>query len=89
MRQNEPALRVGRYRPGGVRGNAFAFFREYGETRLLIAANLGHDERILTLPRHLQIEGHAVMSTHSERVGRAVTSEIRIAGDEGMIVMVH
>ena len=81
MRQNEPALRVGRYRPAGVQGNVFAFFREYGETRLLVAVNLGHDEGVVALPSHLRVEGH-IDDEHSSRNESAGWSpgEIRHGG---------
>jgi alpha-glucosidase len=89
LRQSEPALRVGRYRPAGVQGNVFAFFREYGETRFLIAVNLGHEKGTVILPDHLRTDGHVVMGTHMDRIGRTVTSEVRMAGDEGMIARVR
>lgn len=89
MRRNEPALRVGRYRPAGVQGDVFGFFREYGETRFLVVVNLGHEEGQLTLPSHLRTEGEVVMDTHADQIGRSINSEIPIAGDEGLIARVR
>lgn len=89
MRRNEPALRVGRYRPAGVQDDVFGFFREYGETRLLVVVNLGHREGPLTLPNHLRMEGEVVMDTHAARIGGTIGSEIPMAGDEGLIARVR
>ncbi|MEN6333243.1 MAG: DUF3459 domain-containing protein, partial [Phycisphaerales bacterium] len=89
LRQNEPALRVGRYRPACVCGNVFGFFREYGETRFLIAVNLGHEEGRMILPGHLRTQGEVVMDTHPDRIGRAIGDEIDMAGDEGLIAAVR
>ncbi len=89
LRQSEPALRIGRYRPAGVQGNVFAFFREYGEKGFLVAVNLGHEHGTLTLPPRLRCRAEVVVSTHPERTSRRIAEEIPLAADEGFIALVH
>lgn len=89
LRQSEPALRLGRYRPAGVQGDVFAFFREHGQSRFLVAVNLGHERGRIVLPPRLDCRADVVISTHPEHIGRTVTGDIPLAADEGIIAAVH
>jgi len=88
LRQEQPALQVGRYKPAGEHGNLLAFFREDEETRLLVAVNFGGSGGELVIPRHMNAAGEVILSTHDGRVGDPVSHRIRLGPNEGIIARV-
>ena len=89
LRQEQPALQVGRYRPGGEHGNLLAFFREDEQTRLLVAVNFGGSGGELVIPRHMNVTGEIILSTQDGRVGDPVSHRIRLRPNEGIIAKVN
>jgi alpha-glucosidase len=84
-RKRHLALSVGRYKPVGIEGHVFAFEREHKDERVLVALNLGPEPAALTLPGDAS-RGQVLLSTHLDRKDEAVGSELRLRGDEGVIV---
>ena len=82
MRQSEPALMVGGYRPLPAEGDALAYEREYGGTTFLIALNFGASEARLPLEGR---SGRVELSTMLDSVA-AVSGELALRGDEGVVV---
>ena len=58
-----------------------AYERVEGAERLLVALNLGHDAREITLAA-----GTLLLSTHLDREREQVAARLTLRGDEGVIV---
>jgi alpha-glucosidase len=83
LRRARPALAVGDHSPLTVTGDVLAFARDHRSERLAVALNLGsapHDVG------HGELRGRILLSTHGDREGEAVTGELRLRADEGVIV---
>ena len=52
---------------------------------MLVALNLGPEPAALTLPGGASC-AQVLLSTHLDRKGEAVGSELRLRGDEGVVV---
>ena len=61
--------------------SVIAYERAEGRERLLIALNLGHEAREITLAA-----GTLLLSTHLDREGERLLARLTLRGDEGVIV---
>ena len=85
-RKGSPALRAGTYRAMRNRGEVFAFVREQGDERLLVALNFAGEESRL-VPRSLPARGMLELSTDPERASCEVSLRPLLLGpNEGVIV---
>jgi alpha-glucosidase len=83
LRQKEPALRIGGYRPVAEGNNLLVYLREYEGRGFLVAANLSHLHQCLLLPQ--QVSGRVVLSTNAGRQGRPVEQALDLGPDEGLV----
>jgi alpha-glucosidase len=82
LRRREPALSVGDWAPVDADGDVLAWLRTHGDSRFLIALNLGADPASLPFDG----SGEVVLSTLPGAEGARVGGTIELRGDEGMIV---
>ena len=86
LRQAEPALSIGSWRPASIEGDVLAYIRETPDQRLLILANLDPS------PKPVQLnEADAatiILSSHDGPVERNVGSSMDLRGDEAVIVSI-
>jgi alpha-glucosidase len=86
LRQNEPSLMMGNYKPVYADTQALAYIRQaQGERAFLIVLNLSHRPCYLKL-QHMEIKGIVVLATSQEWEGTPVSSNIQLGGDEAIIV---
>ena len=85
LRQKEPALHVGDYRPVVSKGSVLAYLRYTSEQRFLILLNLSHKACHFD-PEHFEFEGGIEIDTLPEREGQNVRNQVSLSGDEGMII---
>ncbi len=88
LRRAEPALATGRYEPVAMTGDLVAYLRTHGETRFLIALNLGGEPLAVA---YSEAGPHAriALSTHLDRSGERVTDSLSLRADEGVVVALH
>jgi alpha-glucosidase len=86
LRQSEPSLMWGDYKPVHADQQALAFLRQApGEKAFLVVLNLSHRPCYLNI-QHIKISGKVVLSTSSEMEGAQLTGRFQLSGDEGIIV---
>jgi alpha-glucosidase len=86
LRQSEPSLMWGDYKPIFADQQALAYTREAkGEKCFCIVLNLSHRPCYLDL-RSANIHGKIVLSATTEGEGSETNGNIQMAGDEGMII---
>jgi Glycosidases len=86
LRQQEPSLMTGDYKPVYSDQQALAYIRHQpGDKCFLIVLNLSHRPCYLNI-QHIPIRGKIVLSTFDELEGTTVNERINLAGDEGIIV---
>ena len=86
LRQSEPSLQSGTYRPVYADQYALAYIRQApGQKAFLVVLNLSHRPCYLRI-RHQPIQGQVVLSTSGELEGTTITENIQLSGDEGIIV---
>jgi alpha-glucosidase len=86
LRNNEPALNAGQYRPVMSDNKLIAYIREAtGGKKFLIVLNLSHAPAYFKCGME-NIKGKVVLSTSPELEGSFVTNSIPLNGDEGIIV---
>ncbi|MDQ3277526.1 MAG: alpha-amylase family glycosyl hydrolase [Bacteroidota bacterium] len=89
LRQSEPSLMWGDYKPVYADQQALAYIRQApGAKAFLIVLNLSHRPSYITLP-HRPISGIVVLATSSEWEGAQVTERMELSGDEGLIIALH
>jgi hypothetical protein len=84
LRRGEPALEVGRFEAARVATDVLAYVRSSrkGESDFLVALNFGPQARRLSgVP-----EGTIVVSTHLDRSGERVASDVELRPDEGLVI---
>jgi alpha-glucosidase len=81
LRRSRDALATGSKRLLEAPDNVIAYERAEEGERLLIALNLGHEAREITLAR-----GTLLLSTHLDREGERLAKRLTLRGDEGIIV---
>ncbi len=84
LRQSQPALSIGSYRPIPAEGDVLAYMRLKGETRLLIALNLGPEPATLSPPT--SSHHHLLMTTYMDQGDHPIDGEIHLRPHEGVIV---
>jgi alpha-glucosidase len=86
LRQKEPSLMVGMYKPVFSNNQLIAYIRhQEGSHRFLIVLNLSHRPCYFT-PKHEIFKGHIVLGTSPELENMRVDGDIDLSGDEGIIV---
>jgi alpha-glucosidase len=86
LRQHEPALMWGDYKPVYADHQALAYVRSTADAKsFLIVLNLSHRPCYLNITS-MNIQGTVKISTTVELEGTEVTGGIQLGGDEGMIV---
>jgi alpha-glucosidase len=86
LRQSEPSLQWGDYKPVYSDQQALAYIRQAeGEKGFLIVLNLSHRPSYITLP-HRKVSGKVVLSTSMEREGENISERMELSGDEGLII---
>jgi len=83
LRRAQPALRIGSYVPVRTEGDVLAYERRAGDSRLLVALNLGHEEQSLALPAR---NGRLLLSTELDREGEEIGERLTLRGAEGAVV---
>lgn len=86
LRQKEPSLTIGDYKPVHADHQSLAYIRTAsGEKEFLMVLNLSHRPCYLNI-QHLKIDGTVVLSTSPELHGTHVGQDIQLSGDEGLVV---
>jgi len=88
LRQQEPALKVGKYVPVYADNQIVAYNRQHETTSFLILLNLTHKPCYFS-PDHYRFKGEVVLATSPELEGSTVTDSISLGGDEGYIIRLH
>jgi alpha-glucosidase len=81
LRRREPALHVGGWSPVDADGTVLAYLRSHGDTRFLVALNLGGAPASLDLDG----SGSVALSTLAGAAER-VEETVELRGDEGLII---
>ena len=85
LRRSAPALTGGGYEPVEADGDVLAYLRTGPDGRYLVALNLGpHPARLAV--SGLEPTGRVAAATDPARQDRPVAGELRLAGDEGVVV---
>jgi alpha-glucosidase len=84
LRRSAPAL-TGGYEPVEADGDVLAYLRTGPDGRYLVALNLGPHPARLAVPG-LEPTGRVAAATDPARQDRPVAGELRLAGDEGVVV---
>lgn len=84
LRNAEPALHIGRYIPVSTEGNLLAFIRK-ADKHILVVLNLSPAPEFFT-PADVNLKGHILLSTCSDRQLVEVQEKISLDGDEGLII---
>ncbi|HLM68417.1 MAG TPA: alpha-amylase family glycosyl hydrolase [Longimicrobium sp.] len=87
FRRGEPALEVGRYHAVEAEGDVLAYVRRArsGESSFLVVLNLGPRPHVFRVPEEIGV-GIVVLSTHLDWEGEPVGREVRLRGDEGVVI---
>jgi alpha-glucosidase len=84
-RRATPALQSGSYETLKVGpSNCYAFRRQAGEQRVVVALNFSSEDQVFSLPA--LGSGTIVVSTHMDRGGEVDFGEVRLRADEGLII---
>jgi alpha-glucosidase len=82
LRHERRALNVGSYKRVLCRGDVMVYERTSADERLSVVLNFGHEpERV-----HLESAGTVLLSTHLDRRGERVESELHLRPDEGVVL---
>ncbi|WP_410708026.1 alpha-amylase family glycosyl hydrolase [Bradyrhizobium sp. BWA-3-5] len=84
LRKEMPALSIGSYRPRFVDEDLLVYFRELGDTKLLIVLNLTSEPQVLGFEQGTPAA--VLVSTGADRDGERVANSILLRGDEGLII---
>jgi alpha-glucosidase len=85
LRRESPALSVGQYRRiEGMPDDCFVYIRHAAAQRILVALNFSRSEHLLDLPAEMR--GTIRLSTHADRDGEQVASQLQLRGDEGCVL---
>ncbi len=86
LRQSEPSLMYGSYRPVFADNQLLAYLRfEEGSDCFLIVLNLSHRPCYFN-PDNLKINGVVEIATHVEIEGSRVGGTLNLYGDEGLVI---
>lgn len=82
LRRSEPALTLGAYRPGPGTNQVMLYVREWEMRRLVVVLNFSSDSQTVTT---MKAYGHILLSTHLDREGEPLGTELSLRGHEGII----
>jgi alpha-glucosidase len=87
LRRGEPALEVGRFQAVAAEGDVLAYVRRAraGESSFLVVLNLGPRPHVFHVPEEVG-PGTVVLSTHLDWEAEPVGREVRLRGDEGVVI---
>jgi alpha-glucosidase len=86
LRQSEPSLKTGAFRPVFSDHQMISYIRqEEGHTGFLIVLNLTHRPCYFA-PGTIEFKGTILLDTFPEQVGTPVQNRIDLSGEEGLIV---
>jgi alpha-glucosidase len=85
FRREHRALSIGSYASVPAQDHVFAYERRYGDERLIVLLNLGHEAETVALPNDAG-EGEMLLSTHLDREGERTGATVQIRRDEGVII---
>ncbi|MBS1662741.1 MAG: alpha-amylase [Bacteroidetes bacterium] len=86
LRQKEPSLMTGSYRPVYSDNQLIAYLRQTkGQAGFLIVLNLSHRPCYFT-PTTIRFKGTIVIDTYPEQLNTTVQDKIALSGDEGLVV---
>src|SRR5215510_9191000 len=85
LRRTELALSIGDFAALPAGEDLIAYLRKIDERRLLIVLNLGARERRFNL-RELEAQAWLLLSTYLDQKHEKLGNELRLRGDEGVIV---
>lgn len=91
LRQSEPSLSIGQYKPLNTSGsgNVIAYVRYYEQhPAFLIVLNLCHGPAYFT-PQHVSLKGKIEIATLPELEGTEIEKTINLNGDEGIVVRLN
>jgi alpha-glucosidase len=85
LRRSSPALTVGSQRSLDQPNPAcFAYLRQHGGQLYLVVLNFSSQEQVVTLLG--QGQGRLLLSTYLDRQGPIAMSELRLRGNEGLLI---
>jgi alpha-glucosidase len=83
LRRETPALNVGSYKPlDGMPAGVYAYVRQHGEQRVLVALNFTDEPKTLDVPG----TGRVLLNTHLDHEGGPTAATLNLRGDEGIII---
>ncbi|MGV3504957.1 MAG: alpha-amylase family glycosyl hydrolase [Adhaeribacter sp.] len=85
LRQQEEALKTGRYQGVYADRQVLAYLREGGGRRFLVVLNLSHRPAYFHAP-DFAFTGQVLLSTFPESEGQKVADRLALYGDEGLII---
>jgi alpha-glucosidase len=85
FRRKHRALSIGTYVSIHTQEHVFGYERRYGNERLLVLLNLGHEPETIALPADAR-ESNILLSTHLDRDSERIESAVEIRRDEGLII---
>ncbi len=83
LRRAEPAFSIGDYISIEANSHLLTYRRQWQGKSFLIALNMGDEAQLLATPA---LRGHIVLTTELDRQGEAVTEELNLQGNEGVVV---
>ena len=84
LRRNEKALAVGRYQAVKAEGDLLVYLRSHENQQWLVVLNVGSSS--LAFQPETRVVGKVVLSTYLDRHEAITESEIKLRGDEGLII---
>jgi alpha-glucosidase len=84
LRRREPALAIGDWKPLATENGALAFARVWQDRRATIVLDL--ESKAKTVRLGSDGGGRIQVSTNPERVGEAVSGDVRLASDEAVVI---
>jgi alpha-glucosidase len=83
LRRETPALNVGSYTPlDGMPAGVFAYVRQHGDQRVLVALNFTGESKTLEAPG----TGRVLLNTLLDHEGGPTGSTLNLRGDEGIVI---
>jgi len=86
LRRQAPALHQGDWTRLAVKGDAFAYLRSWEGRQFAVLLEINSRDGLIALPAGFA--ARIVLSTHADREGQSVGSEIKLRSDEALIVEV-
>lgn len=88
LRRARPALSVGSQQSiDQPNPTCFVYLRQHADERCLVVLNFSAQNQVVTLPE--QVQGRLLLSTHLDREGPLLLSEVQLRGNEGLLIEVE